>query len=99
MKLPDYKVSTTTNSRQGLNNLVYPQQGNYKKREGKRRFKPWHRYLIMLMEQFTYCLKQLNDGQLTVSSGTLENGEINMPLNVFLLKQMNFFSSLFSVKN
>ena len=51
------------------------------------------------MEQFTYCLKQLNDGQLTVSSGTLENGEINMPLNVFLLKQMNFFSSLFSVKN
>ena len=43
------------------------------------------------MEQFTYCLKQLNDGQLTVSSGTRENGEISMPLNVFSAKANEFF--------
>ena len=38
--------------------------------------KLWHGYLKILAEQFTFCLKHLNDGQLSISSGTWKTGDI-----------------------
>ena len=45
-------------------------------------FNPWHGYFMILTEQFT-----LNDGQLTVFSGTLETGDIFVNL-FFVLKDI-----------